>query len=111
KRLKGEWTRAVIPISAFPDVDKIDLQALQTVRFDVDGEYPENERVSVQIDNMHLSDLDMVTPVENLGYVLSGGELVLLWDKRGGEKITKFSVRNGEKELTSVAADKREARV
>ncbi|HEV8245959.1 MAG TPA: hypothetical protein VGP93_09325, partial [Polyangiaceae bacterium] len=111
KRLRGDWTRAVIPLSAFPGIDKIDLKSLQTVRFDVSGDYPENERVSVQIDNVHLSDLDMVTPVENLGYVVSDSELVVLWDKRPGEKITKFQVRSGERELTSVPADKREAHV
>ncbi len=111
KKLRGQWSRAVIPLSAFPGLDKVDLKALQTVRFDVDGEYPENQRVSVLIDNVHLSDLDMVTPVENLGYVVANNELVLLWDKRPGEKITKFAVMSGDKELATVTADKREARV
>ncbi len=111
KKLRGQWTRAVIPLSAFPGLEKVDLKTLQTVRFDVDGEYPENQRVSVLIDNVHLSDLDMVTPVENLGYVIANGELVLLWDKRPGEKILKFAVLDGDKEVATVPADKREARL
>lgn len=111
KHLGTQWARAVIPLSAFPNIERVDLASLQTVRFDVSGMYPENQLVSVLVDNIYLSDRDMVTPVENLGYQIERDELVLMWDKRPGEKITKFVVKAAGKELASVGADQRQVRI
>ncbi len=108
KALTGNWARAVIPLSAFPDVDKVDLTKTQTVRFDLDGHYPENERVQVLLDDIYASDLEMVTPVENVGYLVQDDSVVFLWDKRPGEKVRAFSFKCDGKELGSAAPGARE---
>lgn len=111
KALRGQWSRAVIPIEAFPNIKKVDLKGLQMLRFDVEGDYPENERVVVYVDNVHLSDSDMVTPVDNLGYKVAGKDLVILWDKLPGENIKRFIVKAGDTEVSSVDPKLREARI
>jgi hypothetical protein len=111
KKLQSKWTRAVIPLSAFPNLDKIDLARIQTVLLDLDGNYPENERVSVQLDDIYLSDVDMLTPVENVGYTLADSDLVLFWDKLPNEKFDNFVLRADGKDLAKVGADKRTARI
>jgi hypothetical protein len=111
KKLQNKWTRAVIPLSAFPNLDKIDLKTIQTVLVDLDGNYPENERVSVLLDDLYFSDVDMLTPVENVGYRLADNDLVLFWDKEANEKFDHFSLRADGKELAQVAGDKRTARI
>ena len=110
KALRDQWTRAVIPIAAFPKVGKVDLRGLQMIRFDIEGDYPENERVVVFVDNVHLSNRDMVTPVDNLGYKVAGKDFVIMWSKLPGENIKRFVVRSGNKELASVKPNLREAR-
>jgi hypothetical protein len=40
----------------------------------------------------------MVTPVENLGYLASGGDVVVAWDKQPGEKLQGFVVQVDGKE-------------
>ncbi|HEY3594398.1 MAG TPA: glycoside hydrolase family 44 protein [Polyangiaceae bacterium] len=112
KKLQGQWTRAVIPLSAIPNLDKIDLKSIQTVLVDLDGTYPENERVSVLLDDIYFSDVDMLTPVENVGYMMADNDLVVFWDKQANEKFDSFVLRSSDgKDLAKVTADKRTLRI
>ncbi len=96
-RLDRTWRRIVIPLSAFPEVDQVDLKGLQQVAFDVKGGYPENQPVQVLIDNVYVTSLEMVTPVTNAGYLAQADGVSLHWDKDAAEKVQSFAIGvNGE---------------
>src|SRR6185295_13025982 len=71
----------------------------------------ENQRVSVLLDNIYFSDVDMLTPVENVGYMIADNDLVVFWDKQANEKFDNFVLRADGKELAKVPGDKRSARI
>ena len=90
-RLDETWKRAVIPLSAFPELDRVELKGLQQLMFTVKAE-AENRAVSVFVDNAYLSNAEMVTPVSNLGYLVTTEGLELAWDKAEKEKIDHFAI-------------------
>lgn len=108
-KVDGTWRRAVIPLSAFPDVDQFDLKGLQQVGFDVRGGYPENQKVLVLIDNVYVTNLEMVTPVLNPGYLVQADGVLLQWDKDPAEKVTGFAIGVDGKEVAKVDGKARSA--
>lgn len=110
-KLGTEWTRVVIPLSSFPDVGKVDLERLFTIGFDVTGKYPENKPVSIRVDNVYFSDIDMVTQVQNLGWTANARDVSVVWDKRAGERISEFAVLVDGKLAKRVGAAERHARL
>jgi hypothetical protein len=103
-RLDGTWKRAVIPLTAFPNIDSVELKGLQQVAFNVKAEAPENERVAVYVDNAYLTNAELVTPVLNLGYALSTDGLRLEWDKDAGEKLEGFKIAVNGREIAKAPA-------
>ena len=93
KQLDGTWRRFVIPLSTFPDVEQLDLKTLDQLQFDVKGGYPENAPAEVYLDDMYLTDLDMLTPVSNLGYLVNDDGVLLQWDSDPSENVQQFDVR------------------
>jgi hypothetical protein len=91
-QLDGTWRRIVIPLSSFPEIDQVDLKGLQQVAFNVRGGYPENKSAAVYIDNIYLTNVEMVTPVANLGYLVQGDGVRLAWDKDPAEKVERFAI-------------------
>ena len=77
-RLDESWKRAIIPLSAFPGIDGVELKGLQQVMFNVRAEPPENQKVAVYIDNVYLTNAELVTPVANLGYLATAEGLELV---------------------------------
>jgi hypothetical protein len=104
-KLDETWKRAVIPIAALPDVERVDLKALQQVMFNVKASPPENEAVRVFVDDVYLTNLEMVTPVTNLGYLVTADGLRLDWDKDAAEKLERFEIAlNGRRVGTAPPA-------
>jgi hypothetical protein len=103
-RLDETWRRAVIPLAAFPDVERVDLKALQQVMFTVKAAAPENRKVSVFVDDVYLTNAELVTPVVNLGYLVTNEGVELRWDKDPNEKIERFSVALNGREVAAPPA-------
>jgi hypothetical protein len=91
-KLDETWKRAVIPLAALPDIERVDLRGLQQVMLNVKAAAPENEAVRVFVDDVYLTNLDMVTPVSNLGSLLTAEGLKLQWDKEAGEQVERFDI-------------------
>ncbi len=102
KRLRTEWTRVIIPLASFPELDQVDLKTLTNIGLDIAGKYPENKPVFIRVENVYLSDVDMVTQVDRLGWLAQGNQVTLIWDKQAGEKISAFSVLVDGKEVRRV---------
>jgi hypothetical protein len=98
-RIDEAWRRAVIPLSAFPDIASVELKGLQQVAFTVKPPPVENQKVTVFVDDVFLTNAEMVTPVTNLGYLVTAQGLKLEWDKAAGEKIEHFSIALNDREL------------
>jgi hypothetical protein len=104
-KLDQTWRRAVVPLAALPDIERVELKALQQVMLNVKVSPPENEKVRVFVDDVYLTNLDMVTPVGNLGSLLVEDGLRLAWEKDPGEKLTAFEIAlNGRRVATAPAA-------
>lgn len=103
-RLDGTWKRAVIPIGAFPGIDSVELKGLQQVMFSVRAEAPENAKVAVYLDNVYLTNSELVTPVLNLGHALAADGLRLEWDKDASEKLAGFSIALNGREVAKAPA-------
>ena len=108
-KLDNTWRRVVIPLSAFPDFDQFDMKGLQQVGFDVRAGYPENQKVLVLIDNVYVTNLEMVTPVNNPGYLVQGDGVLVQWDKEPLEKVQAFSVSVDGKPAVKVDGKARSA--
>jgi hypothetical protein len=108
-KLDDTWRRVVIPLSAFPEIDQVDLKGLQQVGFDVRGGYPENQKVRVLVDNVYITNLEMVTPVTNAGYLVQGDGVLLQWDKDPLEKVQAYAVAVGGKPALKVDGKARSA--
>jgi hypothetical protein len=106
-RLDETWKRAVIPLSAFPELERVDLKGLQQVMFTLKAEGAENRKVSVFVDDVYFSNAEMVTPVSNLGSLVTSEGLELEWDKDAGEKIEHFSIALKGREVARVPAAQR----
>ncbi len=106
-RLDEGWKRAIIPLSAFPGVDGVELKGLQQLMFNVRAEPPENQKVAVYIDNVYLTNAELVTPVANLGYLATAEGLELVWDKDASEKLVGFSVALNGREIAKLPATAR----
>ena len=103
-QLDATWRRIVIPFSAFPAIDQVDLKGLQQVAFNLRGGYPENKSVAVYLDDVYLTNVEMVTPVSNLGYLVRADGVGLAWDKDAAEKVTHFAISvNGKAALKADA--------
>ena len=111
KKIGTEWTRIVVPMSAFVDIDRVDITKLHTIDFDLAGKYPENEQLWMHFDNIYFSDAEMLTPVDNVGYVVAKDGVIVLWDKAEGEKFDKFVISLDGKQVATVDASKREAKL
>lgn len=104
-KIDETWRRAVVPFAALPDIERVELKGLQQVMFNVKVSPPENEKVRAFIDDVYLTNLDMVTPVTNLGSLLVADGLRLEWEKDAGEKLDRFEIAlNGRKVGTVPAA-------
>jgi len=108
-KVDGTWRRVVIPLASFPDFEQFDLKGLQQVGFDVRGGYPENQKVLVLIDNVYVTNLDMVTPVLNPGYLVQGDGVLVQWDKDSAEKVQGFAIGVDGKEVLKVDGKARSA--
>jgi len=111
KKLGTDWTKVVIPMKAFTDLDRVDITKTHTINFDIAGKWPENELVWYRIDNVYFSDAELLTPVENVGYAVAKDGVDILWDKSAGEKFEKFIVSVDGKEVATVDARKRSAKL
>ncbi len=104
-KLDETWKRVVVPLAALPDIERVELKALQQVMFNVKVSPPENENVRVFVDDVYLTNLDMVTPVGNLGSLLTAEGLRLEWEKDPTEKVKEFEIAlNGRRVGTVPAA-------
>ncbi len=111
-QLDESWRRVVVPISDFPEIDRVDMNTVQQVMFTLKGgTYPENEPVAVFVDNVYITDIDMVTPVSNAGYLVREDGVQLEWSKNPGEKIKHFSITVDGREAVKAKADARSALV
>lgn len=106
-RLDETWKRAVIPLSAFPDVERVELEGLQQLMFTVKAAPPENRKVGVFVDDAYLTNAELVTPVTNLGYLVTADGLELEWEKSAEEKVVHFSIALGGREVARVPAEGR----
>ena len=111
KKIGTDWTRIVVPMSAFVDIDRVDITKLHTIDFDLAGKYPENEQLWMHFDNIYFSDAEMLTPVDNVGYVVAKDGVIILWDKAEGEKFDKFVIPLDGKQVATADASKREAKL
>ncbi len=91
-QIGADWTQVVIPIAALPSLSKLDMTQVKTIRFDLAGSYPENKLVYVDIDKIYFTDTQLVTPVENLGWVKVPGGVEVVWDKADDSGITRYLV-------------------
>ncbi len=107
KKIGETWTKVVIPLAAFPSLDKVDLTQLKTLRFDLQGEYPENTPVHVYFDKMYFTDSAMVTPVENLGWLKVPGGVQVMWDKANDDGILTYDVSVDGKVVGKVTGAKK----
>jgi hypothetical protein len=92
RRLGREWTRVIIPFTSIPDLARIDLTKVKMLRFDLLQGFPENKPCAVYLDNVYFSAADIVTPVENLGWLAGPDGVVITWDKAANEKVSAFQV-------------------
>jgi hypothetical protein len=92
KRLTETWTKAVIPFGAIPGLSNLDLTKVKTLRFDLQGDYPENKLVYVHFDKVYFTDSAIVTPVENLGWLRVPGGVQVMWDKSSDEGVLSYLV-------------------
>ncbi|HVR18903.1 MAG TPA: glycoside hydrolase family 44 protein, partial [Polyangiaceae bacterium] len=106
-RLDETWRRAVIPLSAFPDIERVELKGLQQVMFSVKADAPENRKVSVFVDDVYLTNAEIVTPVANLGYLVTAEGLELAWDKDPSEKLQHFSIALNGREVARAPSQAR----
>ncbi len=102
------WRRFVIPLTAFPEIEQVDLSGLQQVMFNLTGGYPENERVQVSIDNVYLTSSELVSAVSKLGYLVVRDGVLLAWDSSASSVRQYRIVVNGAPVL-SVPAKARSA--
>ena len=86
------WTRVVIPLGAIPSLSKVDLTQVKTLRFDLTGDYPENQSVYIHMDKLYFTDVKLVTPVENIGWIKVPGGAEVVWDKTDDSGITRYLV-------------------
>jgi hypothetical protein len=84
------WTRVVIPIASFPSLSNLNLTQVNTINFNLAGSYPENKSVYVHLDKVYFTDAQLVTPVENLGWLKVQGGVDVAWDKSNDDGITKY---------------------
>ncbi|HVZ81483.1 MAG TPA: glycoside hydrolase family 44 protein [bacterium] len=92
KKLTETWTKAIIPFAAIPGMSGLDLTKVKTLRFDLQGDYPENKLVFVHFDKVYFTDSAMVTPVENLGWIREPGGVELIWDKSNDDGVLSYLV-------------------
>jgi hypothetical protein len=109
QELDATWRRVVVPLSAFPDVAQVDLKALHQVMFNLNGGYPENKPVTIYVDDVYLTNLEMVTPVSNLGYLVQNDGVRLEWDKDPTERVQQFAISVHGKPLLKVDGKARSA--
>jgi hypothetical protein len=106
RALPDEWTRAVVPLSAFPELERLDLGKLECLLLSVAGDYPENEPVFVQLSHVYLSSATLLPRVRNAGYWVEGDELLLVWDEPG-EGVERYVVRAGPSSIETVGCSAR----
>jgi Glycoside hydrolase family 44 len=109
QELDASWRRIVIPLSAFPDITQVDLKALHQVMFSLNGGYPENNPVTIYLDDVYLTNVDMVTPVSNLGYLVQNEGVRLEWDKDPAERVQQFAISVNGKPVLKVDGKVRSA--
>lgn len=108
RALGTEWVRAVIPLAAFATGDPLNLGALQCLLLSAAGNYPENEQVFVQLDEVCLSAAELLPRVRNAGYLLEEDELLVLWDEVPG-RVDRYVIGDGDSVVTT--SDRPEARL
>ena len=93
KKIGSDWTRVAIPIAALPDLAKINQAAVKTIRFDLKlNGCPENTPVYMHFTRMYFTDSNLVTPVENLGWLKVPDGVQVIWDKTNDEGVVKYLV-------------------
>lgn len=107
KRIGTNWTKVTIPITAFPDIQKVDITESQSVVLRLGGTPPENKDESLLVDNVYFTDDVKITPVENVGYLTRGDGVLVVWEKAPIERPKRFSIKVGDKEIVSVKGSER----
>ncbi len=86
------WTRVVVPFASVPDLAKLDASQVKTIRLDLAGSYPNNKPVYVHLDKIYFTNAQLLTPVENLGWLRVSGGVEVVWDKSNDEDVEKYLV-------------------
>lgn len=102
KRIGTHWTRIVIPFASFPNHSKMSSNNMKTLNFNLAGDYPENKRVYVHFDKIHVTDIAILTPVENLGWFRVPDGVRVMWDKTNDEGIQGYQVTLNGKTIDHV---------
>jgi hypothetical protein len=89
-KIGTDWTQVIIPMTSFPNLSKMDITQCKIIRFDVVGDFPENQPVYFHVDKAYFTDTKMVTPVANLGWQKNKGRVFLVWDKSQEEEVSRF---------------------
>jgi hypothetical protein len=111
RKIGKDWTRVVIPLSVFPEVNKIERKLVQRLRVELDGDPPKDKKSFIMLDDIYFTDVTLVTPVENPGYLARADGILLVWDKAYGEEIDKFEISVGGRVVKTVSGKDRMALV
>ncbi len=109
KRIGKDWTKVTVPITAFPDITKVDITEAQSIVLKLGGTPVANKDEYLLVDNVYFTDATKITPVENVGYMQRGDGALVVWDKAPIEQPKRFSIKVGEKEILSVKGGERMA--
>lgn len=111
KRLGLTWARAVIPLSAFPNLSSFDRSRTRQIRLNLLGEYPENQLVSVRFNNIYFTSEDLVTSVDNVGWLELPDGILLVWDQEPSASLKKFLIRLDKKVIARQAPNRNMAKI
>lgn len=112
KKIGTEWTKVMIPLSAFPSLSKVDLTQVKTIHLvHLAGTYPENSKGFIHFSNIYFSAANLVTPVDNLGWTDVGDGAMVAWDKEDSGTLTGFKVLIDGKEAGSQRPEMRRVKI
>ncbi len=93
KKIGSDWTKVAIPIDAMPNLSKIDKTKVKTININLKmKDCPENKPLFMRFNRVYFSDSNLVTPVENLGWLKTPEGVEVIWDKTNDEGIVKYLV-------------------
>jgi len=110
RRIGKDWTKVMVPMTAFPKIGSFPLSATKQIRIGLTGTLPENQPAYIRMSNIYFSAAEMLTPVENLGFLESKDGVLVVWDK-SGDAPEGFKVRLNGKDLGVVTYPKRRVKL